>query len=152
MKLKDFDFRLVLTPEIMADIVCDNKDCPCQTPLLYVEQARNHFNDPLYKNCEVELWTGYIDTKGIRIYENDIIRTDKDEIFQVVQDGEVTAWGLLKDDRPYCSLAEVMFESERVEVIGNTHENADLLKKEKEFVLIKTKYSDMYDSKGFPKY
>lgn len=42
MKLQDFDFRLALTPEVMADIACDNKDCPCQTPLLYGEQARNH--------------------------------------------------------------------------------------------------------------
>lgn len=47
MRLQDFDFRLVLTPEVMADIACDNKDCPCQTPLLYGEQARNHFNDRL---------------------------------------------------------------------------------------------------------
>lgn len=80
-------------------------------------------------NCELELWTEYTDTKGTRIYENDIIRTDKGEIFSVVKDGEITAWGLLKNGDPYCSLAEVMFESEKVEVIGNTHENAELLKK-----------------------
>ena len=128
MKLQDFDFRLALTPEVMADIACDNKDCPCQTPLLYGEQARNHLNDPLYKDCEVELWTGYIDTKGTRIYENDIIRTDKGEIFSVVQDGSISAWGLLdSDSRPCCSLAEVMFESEKVEVVGNIHENLELL-------------------------
>ena len=39
MKLADFDFRLALTPEVMADIACDNKDCPCQTPLLYGKHA-----------------------------------------------------------------------------------------------------------------
>ena len=128
MKLQDFNFRLVLTPEVMADIACDNKDCPCQTPLLYGEQARNHLNDPLYKDCEVELWTGYKDSKGTRIYENDIIRTDKGEIFSVVQDGSISAWGLLdSDSRPCCSLAEVMFESEKVEVVGNIHENLELL-------------------------
>lgn len=128
MKLQDFDFRLALTPEVMADIACDNKDCPCQTPLLYGEQARNHLNDPLYKDCEVELWTGYKDSKGTRIYENDIIRTDKGEIFSVVQDGSISAWGLLdSDSRPCCSLAEVMFESEKVEVVGNIHENLELL-------------------------
>lgn len=128
MKLQDFDFRLALTAEVMADIACDNKDCPCQTPLLYGEQARNHLNDPLYKDCEMELWIGYTDRKGTRIYENDIIRTDKGEIFSVVVDGKITAWGLLENGKPCCSMAEVMFESERVEVIGNTHENADLLK------------------------
>lgn len=127
MKLQDFDFRLALTPEVMADIACDNKDCPCQTPLLYGEQARNHFNDPLYKDCELELWSGYTDTKGTRIYENDIIRTDKGEIFSVAQDDSISAWGLLENGRPCCSLAEVMFESERVEVLGNIHENLELL-------------------------
>ena len=131
MKLANFDFRLALTPEVMADIACDNKECPCQTTLLYGEQARNHFNDPLYKDCEIDLWSGYIDTKGTRIYENDIIRTDKGEKFIVVQDGLIAEWGLLDSDScPCCSLAEVMFESERVEVLGNIHENAELLKEQ----------------------
>lgn len=127
MKLQDFDFRLALTQEVMADIACDNKDCSCQTPLLYGEQARNHLNDPLYKDCEVELWTGYKDSKDTRIYENDIIHTDKGEIFVVATESEVTAWTLLENGRPCCSLAEVMFESERVEVLGNIHENLELL-------------------------
>lgn len=127
MKLQDFNFRLVLTPEVMADIACDNKDCPCQTPLLYGEQARNHLGDPLYKDCEVELWTQHTDTKGIRIYENDFIRTDKGEIFQVVQDGSILAWGLLENGRPCCSLTEIMFKSESAEVLGNIHENLELL-------------------------
>ena len=121
MKLKDLDFRLVLTPEVMLDIVCDNKDCPCQTPLLYGKQARNHLDDKLYEECEVELWTGYTDSNGKRIYENDIIRTDNGDIFSVTRDDETTAWGLLDNGSPCCSLAEVMFESERVEVIGNIH-------------------------------
>ena len=123
MKLKNFDFRIW------------DKDID-----------RFVHND----DCEIELWTGYTDTKGTRIYENDIIRTDKGEIFSVVKDGEITAWTLLENGRPCCSLAEVMFESEKVEVVGNIHENAELLKTEK--VLVKTKYSDLYDSKGLPKY
>ena len=123
MKLKDFDFRLALTAEVMADIARDSKDCPCQTPLLYGEQARNHLNDPLYKDCEMELWTGYTDRKGTRIYKNDIIRTDKGEIFIVAQDGEFSVWGLLdRDGIPCFSMLEFMFKSDRVEVIGNIHE------------------------------
>lgn len=133
MRLQDFDFRLALTQEVMVDIACDNKECTCQTPLLYGEQAHNHLNDPLYKDCEVELWTGYTDSKGTRIYENDIICTDKGEIFVVVQDGSISAWGLLDSDgSPCCSLAEVMFESGRVEVVGNTHENKNLINYQKE--------------------
>lgn len=137
MKLQDFDFRIwdSNTNKFIELNISDNI------------RAVPRENDSLV----LELWTGYKDTKGTRIYENDIIRTDKGEIFSVVQDGEISAWGLLDSDScPCCSLAEVMFESEKVEVLGNIHENGELLKKEK--VLVKTKYSDLYDSKGFPKY
>ena len=119
MKLENFDFRIWnnSTNKFIELNISDNI------------RALPRKNDDLV----LELWTGYIDTKGTRIYENDIIRTDKGETFSVKQDGEITAWGLLdSDSRPCCSLAEVMFESKKVEVIGNTHENAELLKKEKE--------------------
>lgn len=108
MKLKDFDFRLVLKN--------DN-----QTHLIYRECARNYINDPDLKDCEIELWTGYTDSNGKRIYENDLILTDNGDVFSVTRDDETTAWGLLDNGSPCCSLAEVMFESERVEVIGNIH-------------------------------
>ena len=137
MKLQEFDFRIwdTNTNKFIELAISDNI------------RAIPRKNDDLV----LELWTGYIDTKGIRIYENDIINADG-HIFSVSGvGGEVTAWNLLDSDGyPCCSLAEVMFESERAEVIGNTHENADLLKTVK--VLIKTKYRDLYDSKGFPKY
>lgn len=107
MKLKDFDFRIVLKN--------DN-----QTHLIYKECARNYINNPDLKDCEIELWTGYTDSNGKRIYENDIICADGD-VFSVAQDGEITAWILLDNGSPCCSLAEVMFESEIVKVIGNIH-------------------------------
>ena len=115
MKLENFDFRIWnnSTNKFIELNISDNI------------RALPRKNDDLV----LELWTGYIDTKGTRIYENDIIRTDKGETFSVKQDGEITAWGLLKNGDPYCSLAEVMFESDRVEVLGNIHENAELLKK-----------------------
>ena len=120
MKLADFDFRLVLTPQIMLDIACDNKDCPCQTPLLYDEQARNHFNDPLYKDCELELWSGYTDSKGTKIYEGDIVKL-KDGIYRV--------WlknGFFLEDNAD-NVYTMWFASKYGEVVGNIHENADLL-------------------------
>ena len=115
MKLQDFDFRIWnnSTNKFIELNISDNI------------RAVPRKNDDLV----LELWTGYTDTKGTRIYENDIIRTDKGEIFSVVKDGEITAWTMLENGRPCCSLAEVMFESEKVEVIGNIHENADLIKK-----------------------
>lgn len=113
MKLKDFDFRLVLKN--------DN-----QTHLIYGGSARNYINDPDLKDCEIELWTGYIDSNGKHIYENDIIHTDNGDVFSVAQDGEITAWILLENGSPCCSLAEVMFESKKVKVIGNLHTTTDL--------------------------
>lgn len=159
MKLQDFDFRIWDKGE--KTLTYASKDWKLGISFSNPQQDYGETESVLHAyydgepmcpdDCEVELWTGYKDSKDTRIYENDIIRTDKGEIFSVVADGEITAWGLLDSDScPCCSLAEVMFESERVEVLGNIHENAELLKKEK--VLIKTKYSDLYDSKGFPKY
>lgn len=135
MKLQDLDFR----------IWNNSTNKFIELNISYNIRAIPRKNDDLV----LELWSGFYDSKGTRIYENDIIRTDKGEIFSVVQDGEITAWGLLKNGCPYCSLAEVMFESDRVEVLGNIHENAKL---SKEKVIVKCKYGDMYDSKGFPKY
>lgn len=133
MKLKDFDFRIVLGKDVLDNFVCGKDNCPCSTPLLYGMEARYYFNELYDKDCEIELWTGYKDSKGTRIYENDIIRTDKGEIFSVSgYDREITAWILLENGTPCCSMAEVMFESEIVEVIGNTHENKNLINYQKE--------------------
>lgn len=120
MKLADFDFRLALTPEVMADIACDNKDCTCHTPLLYGEHARNHLNDPLYKDCEVELWSGFHDKNGKKIYEGDIVKL-KDGIYRV--------WlknGFFLEDNAD-NVYTMWFASKYGEVVGNIHENADLL-------------------------
>lgn len=139
MKLKDFDFRLWhKRSKSFVDMSVRGAD-------LRIIPTDDDYN------MKLELWTGYTDNKYTHIYEGDIINADG-HIFSVSgAGGEVTAWNLLDSNGyPCCSLAEVMFESESVEVLGNIHENADLLKKEK--VLIKTKYRDMYDSRGFPKY
>lgn len=126
MKLKDFDFRLWHKPsksfiEIRSSFLTTNG----RDEIVFEKSFIIPIDD---ESVEIELWSGYTDSKGERIYENDIIRTDKSEIFSVVADGEITAWGLLDSDgSPCCSIAEVMFESDRVEVIGNIHENLELL-------------------------
>ena len=112
MKLKDFDFRIWhKDSESFVDMKVSDTD------LRIIPTDDN--------SMELELWTGYTDTKGTRIYENDFIRTDKGEIFLVVADGEITSWGLLKNGKKSFSLAEAIFEYE-VEVIGNLHENPEL--------------------------
>lgn len=147
MKLQDFDFRLALTQEVMGDIACDNKDCLCQTPLLYGEQARNHLNDPLYKECGVELWSGFYDSKGTKIYEGDIVKYDsrtnpivvvfERNTFYIVDTSiekhlQVDCGTRLQAIYDNRSNGYTNQNLECLEVIGNIHENADLLKKEKE--------------------
>ena len=131
MKLKDFDFRLWHKPsESFVDMSVRGAD-------LRIIPADDDYN------MELELWTGYTDIKDARIYENDIIKVDEKTFSVSGYGGEVTAWILLESDgTPCCSLAEVMFESGRVEVIGNIHENADLLEEEKVFIK-KCKYADI---------
>lgn len=119
MKLQDFDFRIwnnKTNKFIELNISCNIRAIP--------------------RKCDdlvLELWSGYTDIKDARIYENDIIEVDEKTFSVSGYGGEVTAWILLESDgTPCCSLAEVMFESSgRVEVIGNIHENAELLKESK---------------------
>ena len=115
MKLKDFDFRIwdSNTNKFIELNISDNI------------RALPRSSDDLV----LEIWTGYTDTKDARIYENDIIKVDEKTFSVSGYGGEVTAWILLESDgTPCCSLAEVMFESGRVEVIGNIHEKKELLK------------------------
>lgn len=116
MKLKNFDFRIWhKDSESFVDMKVSGTD-------LRIIPTDDD-------SMELELWTGYTDSKGTRIYENDIINADG-HIFSVSgAGGEVTQWNLLDSDGyPCCSLAEVMFESKRVEVLGNIHENENLLR------------------------
>lgn len=138
MKLKDFDFRIwdSNTNKFVEVLISDN---------IRAVPRNNDNND----NIEIELWSGFRDKNRINIYENDILRDSQGDRYVVSICDESRSWILLKLDlSPCCSLIEILQEG-YVEVIGNIHENAELLK---EKVLVKCKYGDMYDSKGFPKY
>lgn len=93
---------------------------------------------------EVDLCTFVDDSKKNIIYENDIVSYNN-ETYQVVYE-KGAFW--IKNHTKNLMLAQVI-NQKPLEIIGNIHENADLLK---EKVLIKCKYGDIYDSKGFPKY
>lgn len=124
MKLKDFDFR-----------VWDkyhkgfgNKDCKCQTKYVYGEEAKTRLSE-FKEDCEIELFTGFYDKNGNKIYEGDILYYFKDcsegEVFkyQVLfkegafylfesYDGFVDDEGLISE-----------FDLKELQVMGNIHEN-----------------------------
>ena len=149
MKLADLDFRIWDKGE--KTLTYASKDWKLSIGFSNPQQDDGEVESVLHAyydgvplcldDCEIDLWTGYTDSKGTRIHENDIIRTDKGEIFVVVGDNIITAWGVLKNGKHYCSLIEVMFESENVRVIGNIHEHGGLINKRK--VMVEPKYSDV---------
>lgn len=78
-------------------------------------------------DCEMELWSGFCDKNNKRIYENDIILDSQRHKYVVSICDESKNWVLLELDlKPCCSLIEILQEG-YVEVIGNIHENTELL-------------------------
>ncbi|HEC1903751.1 TPA: hypothetical protein R1815_001621 [Campylobacter jejuni] len=91
-------------------------------------------------NYEIELFTGLYDKKGNKIYENDIIKNEPlEEIYHITRDDtnkmfKIIMYNEYSNGKFYRRKAEPdisflkSFKSEKnMEVIGNIHENADLL-------------------------
>ena len=92
MKLKDFDFRIWDNGQKYAGDVVKKY------------MGLSGFSD----DAEVELWSGFYDSKGVKIYESDIVQDSQGNTL-VVSDSVIAI--IKKID---------------VEVIGNIHENAEL--------------------------
>ncbi|HEG0493310.1 TPA: hypothetical protein SB542_000935 [Campylobacter jejuni] len=120
MKLQDFDFRIWNTAckkyiddvGLISNIMCD---------LI-------HSATDIIEDFEIELWTGYLDKNGKKIYEGDILEnkmTMEDLPYKVV-----FKWGAFYlveiDGNDEDLMSEFLFME--LEVIGNIHENAELLK------------------------
>lgn len=97
MKLKDFDFRIWhKESENFVDMVVSGTD-------LRIIPTDDD-------DMELELWSGFYDSKGVKIYDGDIVQDSQGNTL-VVSDSVIAI--IKKID---------------VEVIGNIHENAELLK------------------------
>ncbi|EPV6358710.1 YopX family protein [Campylobacter jejuni] len=131
MKLKDFDFRIWdnSTNKFIEFAISDNI------------RAIPRKNDDLM----LELWTGYFDKNGNKIYEGDIIkyvyvfnhalldkymlkRLPKKVSIGYVGIDDFLGFRILKNKELQCFMKDVT----NIEIIGNIHENADLLKEQDE--------------------
>ncbi|EKQ0568994.1 hypothetical protein P4P77_000063 [Campylobacter jejuni] len=124
MKLKDFDFRIW----DKHHKGCNNKDCKCQTKFVYGEEAKTRLSE-FKEDCEIELFIGLCDTNGKKIYEGDIakiITFSYDFVGHVAYDKEETRFKLI--DNKYMEDFANYEDWDSIEVIGNIHENKELLR------------------------
>lgn len=107
----------------------------------YLIDFEDYSTDGALDSIIWEQFTGLLDRNGKEIYEGDIIRvfsTDEYEvsfegIYRVYFDNRWLSYQMYKIQSSYSSIAEP-FEPEmsaNIEVIGNIHENPDLLERGK---------------------
>ncbi|HIG0031219.1 TPA: YopX family protein, partial [Campylobacter jejuni] len=133
MKLKDFDFRIwsynieeYLQPKnTYLAIVKDEKGLDSYEKVLDVADDS--------ADVEVELFTGFHDKNDTKIYEGDILRIQLD--YNKVEKGFVQYHNGIfkvinrKASHEYCvTFLGICYIKDCVEIIGNIHENAELLK------------------------
>lgn len=141
MQLKDFDFRVwnkdeetltYASKDYKLDIGFSN---PQQDYGVCESELHAYYDgEPMCpSDCEIELWSGFYDCKGKKIYENDIIQTTEE--IGVVEYNRGTFWVRQENIEPYrlnVAIFEEFMNYGKVEVIGNIHENAEFLGKDKE--------------------
>ncbi|EAK0492441.1 hypothetical protein AAH52_07850, partial [Campylobacter upsaliensis] len=151
MKLKDFDFRIWLNgsyiylDEIGFEKISQNYFLACcgdgeELTEKYKFYIKTNISKETYKqrtqkleDLELELYTGFEDKKGVKIFENDIvlfIPNDSEKFLYTINYDKKRGF-FFSDD---CNLDDEYCEG-CTEVIGNIHENkelVDFMEKEKE--------------------
>ncbi len=91
-------------------------------------------------DLEIELWTGYFDKNGNKIYENDIIKNESlEEIYYITRDNTYKMFEIIIYDKDCnenlyrkknpadINLLKMLVSDKNMSVIGNIHENHELL-------------------------
>ncbi|TKX29492.1 YopX family protein [Campylobacter estrildidarum] len=133
MKLKDFDFRVwdkginkYIENQTIA--ILNNRIFAGNTHEGQIGEfefmSENYDND-----IEIELWTGFYDKNGKKIYEGDIIRCEYHDgcILTYIIIFKYGSFYASEYNSSYIDLiSEISLEN--YEIIGNIHENPELLK------------------------
>lgn len=150
MQLKDFDFRIwnkdeetltYASKDYKLDIGFSN---PQQDYGVCESELHAYYDgEPMCpSDCEIELWSGFYDKNGTKIYEGDIVkyRTQMQPLVVVFERNTfyIIDTSIEKDLQVDCGMnLQRLYENrdkgytnqkvECLQVIGNIHENADLL-------------------------
>ncbi|EIZ1074045.1 hypothetical protein MK762_001725 [Campylobacter jejuni] len=148
MKLSDFDFRVwdKTKEEFLKKeptlIKLDNERVIAERISRFYANTAD-IADMFIGNgndLEIELWTGYFDKNGNKIYENDILEYEPlEELYHIRRDNTYKMFKIeifsknfnnkiyKRKAEPDISFLKVFKSEKNMKVIGNIHENADLL-------------------------
>ncbi|HIC3980418.1 TPA: YopX family protein [Campylobacter jejuni] len=149
MKLQDFDFRIwdktkeeFLKKEPTLIKLDNERVIAGRISRFYANTA--DIADMFIGNgndLEIELWTGYFDKNENKIYENDIIKNESlEEIYYITRDNTYKMFEIIIYDKDCnenlyrkknpadINLLKMLVSDKNMSVIGNIHENPELLK------------------------
>ncbi|HDZ5008039.1 TPA: hypothetical protein RTG68_001623 [Campylobacter jejuni] len=152
MKLSDFDFRIWdnHNKKYIDNISYSIKKYQNENKVFlpFSIDLSEYGNNEIFKDeiqmpsdrVEIELWTGFYDKNGKKIYENDILKNEELEEFYHITRSNTAKMFKIKffeknpegklirvNGSEYLYFFKIMPSNKYSEVIGNIHENADLL-------------------------